>query len=275
MSNNSMILEPPASQVKPERHGQPWTRAETLAVFNQYWHIPYGRLHSKNQEIIALADLIGRTSGSVAMKMCNFASQDLAVLGRGRKSLQNLSSLDVQVWEEYRANPESLIFESESVAADLEGRTVEERADIEAEVAALPEGEERSRLVKVRANSAFFRRTVFSAYGGRCCITGLAVQGLLNACHIVPWSANVREGLNPRNGLCMNVLHHKAFDLGLITVTPDGMVKVSPRLVESARSSARAAFVVECDRRGIDMPERFEPGRSFLEYHNREIFERI
>ena len=256
----------------PKRHGQPWTRAETLAVFNHYWHIPYGRLDHRNQKIIDLAALMGRTPDSVSMKMCNLASQDPAVPKDG---LTNVSRLDKQVWKEYLAAPEDMTFESEQAAAALEGRTVEERAEVEAEIVNLPEGEERERLVKVRTNSAFFRRTVFSAYRHRCCVTGLKVRGLLNACHIIPWSANVRGGLNPRNGLCMNVLHHKAFDMGLMTVTPAGAIKISPRLIESARSSERTAFVAECAGRKIEMPERFKPERKFLEYHNRKIFERI
>ena len=261
--------------MKLARHGQNWTRAETLVAFNRYWHIPFGRLDHNNPEIIAFAAQLGRTPDSVSMKMCNLASQDPAIQQKDRKGLKNLSKLDVQVWEEYHATPDDLIFESESAAAALSKQTVEERAGIEADIINLPEGKERNRLVKIRTNGVFFRRAVLSAYRKQCCITGLATQGLLNACHIVPWSADVNEGLNPRNGLCMNVLHHKAFDLGLMTVTPGGMVKISPSWIESIGSSERAAFAVECAGRKIDMPERFQPAREFLEYHNKEIFERI
>ena len=261
--------------MKLARHGQKWTRAETLVAFNRYWHIPFGRLDHNNPEIIALAAQLRRTPSSVSMKMCNLANQDPVIRQKGRKGMENLSKLDMQVWEEYHAAPDNLIFESEIAVAALNKQKVEERAEIEADIVNLPEGKERKRLVKVRTNDAFFRRAVLSAYRKQCCITGLGTQGLLNACHIIPWSANAREGLNPRNGLCMNVLHHKAFDLGLMTVTPDGMVKISPRWIESVSSSEHAAFVVECEGRKIDMPKRFQPGREFLEYHNKEIFESI
>ena len=258
--------------MKLARHREPWTREETLVAFNRYWHIPFGRLDRNNPEIIALADQMGRTPSSVSKKMCNLANQDPAT---PQKGFSHVSKLDLRVWKEYHAAPDDLIFESEVAIAALNKQKVEERAEIEADIVNLPEGKERKRLVKVRTNDAFFRRAVFSAYRKQCCITGLTTQGLLNACHIVPWSVDVREGLNPRNGLCINVLHHKAFDLGLMTVTPDGMIKISPRWIESVGSSERAAFAVKCAGRKIDMPMRFQPAQKFLEYHNREIFERI
>ena len=253
------------------KYRQRWTWEETLVVFNRYWHIPFGRLNHRNPEIIELATLMGRTPSSVSMKMCNIASHDLNL---HQKGLANASKYDKQVWDEYHASREDLIFESESAAASFDGQTVEERGNIEGEIVNLPEGEDRDQWVKVRTNDNFFRRTVFSAYRSQCCVTGLAMRGLLNACHIIPWSDNISGRLNPRNGLCMNVLHHKAFDLGLMTVLPTGVVKVSRRLIEVAHSSERAAFVVECDGQKIDTPERFYPGREFLEYHNDEIFER-
>lgn len=258
--------------MKPERHGKPWTRAETLAAFNHYWHIPYGRLDHRNPQIIALAALLKRTPDSVSMKMCNLASQNPAVREADKVGLSNLSEMDKQVWREYRAAPERLIYESEQAAAAIEGRTAESRADLPADLADLPEGKERETVVKARVNDAFFRRAVLSAYHGRCCVTGLDIPGLLNASHIVPWSRNVRHRLNPHNGLCLNVLHHKAFDLGLMTVTPAGVVKVAPRLIESARFSERTAFVAECAGRKIEMPERFRPARAFLRYHNARVF---
>src|ERR1700732_3202698 len=52
----------------------------------------------------------------------------------------------------------------------------------------------------------------------------------LAASHIVPWSIDVSNRTNPRNGLCLNSIHDRAFDCGLLTVTPEFKVKVSPRI---------------------------------------------
>lgn len=41
---------------------------------------------------------------------------------------------------------------------------------------------------------------------------------LLNASHIIPWSVDVQNRLNPRNGLCLNAILDRAFDRGLMTI---------------------------------------------------------
>jgi len=56
---------------------------------------------------------------------------------------------------------------------------------------------------------------------------------LLQAAHIVRWSESPRNRANPRNGLCLNPLHHRAFDLGLFTIDEDHCLVVSKRAPES------------------------------------------
>jgi putative restriction endonuclease len=69
----------------------------------------------------------------------------------------------------------------------------------------------------IRVGQDFFRRSVLGAYNFRCCITGLAVTKLLVG-HIVPWRIDAANRLNPKNGLCLSMLHDKAFDTGIITI---------------------------------------------------------
>lgn len=62
-----------------ENHGSGrWTKEQLKLAFHLYCQLPFGRLHSRNPEIIELANLIGRTPGAVAMKLVNFASLDPA-----------------------------------------------------------------------------------------------------------------------------------------------------------------------------------------------------
>lgn len=56
-----------------------WTKEQIKLAFHLYCQLPYGRIHGRNPEIIALAKIIERTSDAVAMKMLNIASIDLAV----------------------------------------------------------------------------------------------------------------------------------------------------------------------------------------------------
>ena len=53
-----------------------WTRDELILAFNLYLKLPFGKMHSKNNEIIHLANIIGRTASSVAIRLTNFASAD-------------------------------------------------------------------------------------------------------------------------------------------------------------------------------------------------------
>ena len=81
-----------------------------------------------------------------------------------------------------------------------------------------------------------------------------------------------RNRTNPRNGLCLNATHDRAFDYGFLTVTPDYQVKLSPALKPRSKDPALAAFLLQYDGKRITLPERFRPEPAFLEYHNQKIF---
>ena len=53
-----------------------WTREELILAINLYCKLPFGKLHQNNPEIKHLAQLIGRSNGSLAYKLVNFASLD-------------------------------------------------------------------------------------------------------------------------------------------------------------------------------------------------------
>ena len=95
-------------------------------------------------------------------------------------------------------------------------------------VARLEEKEEspQASLVISRRGQRIFRDMILANYGYKCCISGLQVAELLEASHIVGWAENAKNRLNPRNGLCLASSLHAAFDLGLLTVTADGIVYV-------------------------------------------------
>lgn len=88
------------------------------------------------------------------------------------------------------------------------------------------------RAVKQRLHQASFREAVISAYNGRCAVSGLPEQRLLDAAHIVA-DSNERLGqpVVP-NGLPLSKIHHAAFDAHLIGIDPDYRVHVSESLLE-------------------------------------------
>ncbi|MFZ2297122.1 MAG: HNH endonuclease, partial [Aquabacterium sp.] len=133
------------------------------------------------------------------------------------------------------------------------------------------EGTTRAAIVHVRKNQRIFRRAVLSSYNNRCCITGLADERLLIASHIVPWSEDKQNRLNPQNGLCLSALHDKAFDLGLITVTPEYRVLVSPSLKRKSADTFVVDSLLKFDQHQIDLPERFKPRAEFLAWHGQRF----
>lgn len=88
----------------------------------------------------------------------------------------------------------------------------------------LPDAPERRyglRLVRQRPNQATFREAVLMAYDGRCAISGLPEQRLLDAAHIMPdRDEDLGQPIEP-NGLPLSKIHHAAFDANLIGIDPD------------------------------------------------------
>ncbi len=242
-----------------------------LLAINLYCKLPFGKLHRNNPEVIRLAELIGRTSNSVAYKLVNFASLDPSLQERGIKGAKNTSKLDREVWEQFNYNWNELPYESEKLRAAVEHSTLEKMHQIEE--AELPEeGKVREQIVKVRVNQSVFRRTVLAAYNSTCCITGIQLPALLVAGHIRPWGMDEKNRLNPRNGLAINALHDKAFEAGLLTITPDYLVRISSTLKAKEVAPATEDYFLRYDNEKIILPSRFLPDQSFLEYHNRERF---
>jgi putative restriction endonuclease len=184
-----------------------WTRDELILALNLYLKLPFGKLHSGTPEIIHLAKLIGRTSGSVAMRLNNFASVDPYHQQRGIGGLPGGKKQVEPIWNEFINNRNELIFESERILAELEHISLEEKFSDALKGTEHLKGEYKLREVKTRINQNVFRQIVIANYSGKCAITGIDIQDLLVASHIVPWSKNEKERLNPENGICLSALY--------------------------------------------------------------------
>ncbi len=204
-----------------------WTREQALACFNLYCRIPFGKLHSRNPEIIAFAKSIGRTPSAVAMKLVNFASFDPIHQRRNVKGLANASSLDRAIWEEFEGAPNRIAEQSEE-AFDQLSPPGEELVEQEPD---LPQGPTEKQLTRpMRLVQSFFRRAVMASYGCKCSFCGLEIRSLLNASHIIPWKDSVARRADPRNGFCLCVFHDRAFDRGFVTVGTDRRLLISKRV---------------------------------------------
>lgn len=248
-----------------------WTREEHIVAFNLYCKIPFTKINANNKEIQQIASVIGRSSGSVAMKLANFARHDPALQARSISGLAQGAKGEEEVWNEFNGNWELLAYESERILAQYRKNSLEESANIFTGDLP-PEGMEREAVVKIRVNQTFFRNSVLASYDFKCCITGIAVSELLVASHIIPWSVNSAHRTNPANGICFNALHDKAFDIGLMTITPDYKIRFSERLFDRVKKIEYDTFFYPYKNKQIALPQKFYPIKEFLEYHNMKIF---
>lgn len=247
-----------------------WTPEQTKLAFELYCQTPFGRIDSRNKRIVELATLLGRTPSAVAMKCLNIASIDPLVAASGRAGLGNASSLDQETWDEFHADWERLTSECEQLRQHLllasgQSQALPRGVDDKFELTDFS-GETRDAIVQQRVKQGFFRRAVLSSYRDRCCISGLSDKRLLVASHIVPWSADKANRLNPSNGLCLSVIHDKAFDSHLFTLSDDWQVVLSERIKASKDTFLREVFW-PIDGKQIEMPERFAPDPTFIAKH--------
>lgn len=218
-----------------------WARDELIVAFNLYCKLPFSKIGLNNKYVIELAAIIDRSPSAVALKLTNFARLDPALKNRNISGMSHGSKVEVEIWSEFNSNWEDLAYESELILAKFKNETLEKSAAIP--TSDLPkEGKEREAIIRVRVNQSFFRHTILSSYDNKCCITGLSIPELLVASHIIPWAIDKKNRMNPCNGFCLNALHDKAFDKGLITITPDYYLKLS-RIVKRLQSESALFFV--------------------------------
>ena len=252
-----------------KRISRRWTREESIIVFNLYLRIPFKDSNKSHPDVRYIASLVDRTPDAVNMKIGNFGSLDPELKKRGIKGLRNASRLDQEIWNEFHDDWQALIEESEQLIAERErvlGALSQNFGDSE-EV-----GKDKVGVRRIRENQHLFRAAILSAYEHKCCITGIDIETLLIASHIKPWSESDKtEKLNPQNGLCLNALHDRAFDRGLISISDDYSVVVSSRTAQSANDVVRE-LLRNYKGRKINLPSRFLPRHDFLAWHRENVF---
>jgi putative restriction endonuclease len=247
-----------------------WTREQTIIALNLYCKIPFNKISSNHPDIIRISKIIGRTPNSVKMKIGNFGSFDPELKKRGIVGLRNISKLDEEIWKEFNDDWENLAYESENLISKITNQSLEVISEIN--IDDIPLGKERETLIKARVNQSFFRSTILSAYNLKCCITGISLPKLLVASHIIPWSKDSKNRLNPRNGLCLNSIHDKAFDCGYISVTPEYKIRISKMFYDFKNDNIINDLFIRYDNKSINLPDRFLPSKENLEYHFINIF---
>jgi len=241
--------------------GKAWERYEQMLALELYCRTPFGLISQRNTEIITLSKKLGRTPSSVSLKMANFSALDPTVKQRG---MGNYSKSDAVVWEEFFDDPSAFLDSVAEFTARIDTSIEIDREfpeGFEASLSEFREGKDVPVMTTRRKHQDFFRKTLLTAYGGKCGMTQIEQPQLLVASHIKPWSKDSRNRLNPRNGILLNALHDRAFDSGLISFEDNLDIIISPQL--KIHEMARPFF----GERTLVAPEKFGPDPVFLKYH--------
>jgi putative restriction endonuclease len=254
-----------------------WTREEFMLVMNLYTKIPYGQFNARNTEVIKLANLINRTPGAVAYKLVHFSGLDPYHKNRGIKGLANPGNNAIKIYNEFQENWSEMIYESEILLAKLQKQNIndihnENTTPFDKDILIGKIGEDKNALTKIRVNQSVFRKVIVNNYFQSCAICGLNIPELLIASHILKWSENKEERLNPTNGICLCGIHDKAFELGYIGINTDYKILISKKLEKIKDNETHTALFKRHENSSILLPDKYFPNVNFLESHLSKVF---
>jgi predicted restriction endonuclease len=121
-----------------------------------------------------------------------------------------------------------------------------------------------------REGQGAFRTRLLSAYDGRCAITGEHTVPVLDAAHVQPYLGPRSNHL--QNGLLLTKEFHALLDEGLVTVTPDYVVRVSSRIRERWKNGRRYYPFDGRPLESLPVSPRDRPSPEALDWHNRRVF---
>lgn len=126
---------------------------------------------------------------------------------------------------------------------------------------------EKEAIIKARIGQGDFRNSLIKKYNGKCIVTGINDTRLLIASHVKPWSvSNNQERIDVENGFLLSPLYDKMFDLGLITFTNDGQIKLSSTIKQNNR------ITMDIDTEKIHSLGISTRLKANLDYHRDVIF---
>ena len=107
--------------------------------------------------------------------------------------------------------------------------------------------------MKVRLHQPAFRARVISAYETRCAICQLRHGRLLDAAHITP-DNDADSSTSVTNGLALCKIHHAAYDVNIIGISSDYVVKVREDVLQEVDGPMLKHGLVEMQNRELWIP---------------------
>ena len=121
-------------------------------------------------------------------------------------------------------------FAAESFSQESKNYT-EKRNIIHTKTHLKPNKTESKGLVTSRVGQGFYRQELIKKFDNKCAVTGINVEEILIASHIVPWRhSNDEERLDVENGILLSPLYDSLFDRNLISFEDNGEIIISEKV---------------------------------------------
>ena len=97
-----------------------------------------------------------------------------------------------------------------------------------------PNKTERKELITLRVGQGFYRQELIKKFDNKCAVTGINLEEILIASHIIPWRhSNDEERLDVENGILLSPLYDALFDKNLISFQDNGDIIISKQIQDT------------------------------------------
>jgi hypothetical protein len=117
---------------------------------------------------------------------------------------------------------------------------------------------------KRRRQHEKFAAWVKANYGMTCAMCDISEEDFLVAGHIVAWSEDEKNRLNPANGLCLCLMHDRAFERGYLMLDEGLHIRMNPHLSPTSPLGQRLKAL---DGQRIRTPGTHPPDANLLKRH--------
>jgi putative restriction endonuclease len=215
------------TRLSPENSGKADSYARAIRILDEVLaHQDLIDLHGRSLYDVRDTETIEAVLRFVSQEVKKMKRNEPNIFDYGKPNqrsypLKNFCSSALRSLKQYAQYEQEVIVADGIVAQERNPRTISTKLIAHFDIT--KEGEDKISLTKQRKGQDYFRRMILANYGGRCALTGIDIPQLLLASHIIPWAdkSHKKDRLNPCNGICLSALYDKAFDQGLITISPD------------------------------------------------------
>lgn len=267
------------TRLSPENSGKADSYARAIRILDEVLaHQDLIDLHGRSLYDVRDTETIEAVLRFVSQEVKKMKRNEPNIFDYGKPNqrsypLKNFCSSALRSLEQYAQYEQEVVVADGIVAQERNPRTISTKLIAHFDIT--KEGEDKISLTKQRKGQDYFRRMILANYGGRCALTGIDIPQLLLASHIIPWAdkSHKQDRLNPCNGICLSALYDKAFDQGLITISPDDYcVVLSSVLRENATKDYFDKHFGIIIGKKLTMPTEYLPNREFLAYHRDKVF---